>query len=81
MSALPPTEVLRLVRAFSGLTQSEFAEQTGLSPATVSRFENGHGIFSMPSALKIIAAMPKMGLEFVMPEGEKGWGIRLIPKK
>ena len=76
-----PMEVLRLAQVIAGLAQSEFAEQTGLSPATLSRFENGYDIFSMPSALNIKAEMQKMGLEFVMPEGEKGWCIQLVEKK
>jgi len=72
-------EQLRAARSLLGWSQSELAEQAGLSLPTVKRVEREGGDgpnVSEEARNKIRTALEKAGVEFI-PENGGGPGVRL----
>lgn len=52
-----------------GITQSEFAEQTGISPAALSQLKNKAGNLSVDNIMKVKNAFPKLSFNWLL-QGE-----------
>lgn len=52
-----------------GITQSEFAEQTGISPAALSQLKNKAGNLSVDNIMKVKSAFPKLSFNWLL-QGE-----------
>lgn len=73
MEHAPPT-LLRIAREFLGLSQDQVEAVCGISRKTIQRIESGdavirHYVFSLQHFYET------SGIEFVAPEGPKGWGV------
>jgi transcriptional regulator with XRE-family HTH domain len=67
---------VRMARAALGWGVRELAMQAGLSPNTVSRFENGAGA-RVDTLAQIQEALEKEGVMFVPADDTGGPGVRL----
>ena len=76
MTSLPPKELIRGIRAIAGLSQDQFALLAGLSGQTLFRIEKGKVLVGGSTMQKIETAMKEIGLEFIYPDGKRGWGVR-----
>ena len=63
-----------MARAALGIGVRELAEAAGVTPATFSRFENGHRRGYADTLLKIQAALEAAGIEFLNGDAP---GVRL----
>jgi transcriptional regulator with XRE-family HTH domain len=70
---------VRMARAALGWGVRELGKQAGISPNTVSRFENGAG--AMVETLTLIqAALEGAGIIFIPTDDAGGPGVRLAKK-
>lgn len=65
---------IKAARAFLGLTQSELAEQAGVSLATVNNIERGATAPHRASLQAIQLALEAAGIEFI---DDDGLGVKL----
>ena len=65
---------IKAARAFLGLTQSELAEQAGVSLATVNNIERGVTVPHRASLQAIQLALEAAGIEFI---DDDGLGVKL----
>ena len=65
---------IKAARAFLGLTQSELAEQAGVSLATVNNIERGVTVPHRASLQAIQLALEAAGIEFI---DDNGLGVKL----
>src|SRR5882724_6715380 len=77
--SLTDAEQLRAARSMLGLTQSELAEQSGVSLPTIKRLELGQGLLPVRLAmlLKLQRALETAGVEFIAAGNGSGPGLRL----
>jgi transcriptional regulator with XRE-family HTH domain len=68
---------MRAGRGLLGWSQTELANEAGLSLPTVKRFETGRGANVSDDAIgKLVAALESAGVEFIAENGG-GLGVRL----
>jgi len=70
----PPVKLLLLARIHVGKSQPQLAEDVGVSAKTIFNLERG--IASYETVTKVVAHFKTLGVTFLAPEGEEGWGIR-----
>jgi len=59
---------LKSIRLSRNITQVQLAEEAGVSPKTIGRFEKGHGV-SMDTFIRIMMALGiQQSLEALMPD-------------
>jgi transcriptional regulator with XRE-family HTH domain len=75
---ITPAQV-RMARAALGWGVRELAKRAGLSPNTVSRFENGSGAM-VDTLNQIQLALEKGGIVFISPDAGGGPGVRFKKK-
>ncbi|MBY5798408.1 helix-turn-helix domain-containing protein [Rhizobium leguminosarum] len=70
----PPPRLLVAARLLLGQTQAEVAADSGISPKTIFKAENGTaGIVSVEKLMRHYSAK---GVSFIKPAPESGWGIQ-----
>jgi transcriptional regulator with XRE-family HTH domain len=67
---------VRMARTALGWGVRDLADRTGLSPTTVSRFENGHDA-RMDTVRQIQDVLERAGVIFVPGDENAGPGVRL----
>lgn len=72
---LPPSRLLAAARFLLGQTQAEVGKDSGLSTQTVFKAENGRAGFG--SIHKLLDHYANRGVEFMPPEGNSGWGVKV----
>lgn len=84
MAIIPTGDLLRAARALLGWSQTDLAEASGLSRATINRLENrkdaDHGNepdnFTLESFASIVKAYAEKGIEFTEKTTDHGAGLR-----
>lgn len=84
MAIIPTGDLLRAARALAGWSQTDLAEASGLSRATINRLENREepdrgkapDNFTLASFALIVQAYAKKGIEFTEKTADHGAGIR-----
>jgi transcriptional regulator with XRE-family HTH domain len=64
MPETPEAQPLRLLRAYLGCTQAEFAAKLGISPQRCHNFENGF-LLSKEVALKLVNLVPGLTTDWL----------------
>ena len=67
---------VRMARAALGWGVRDLGDRAGVSPNTVSRFENGLGT-NVTTLKQIQSALEEAGIVFISADGTAGPGIRL----
>ena len=73
---LAPIQV-RLARTAIGLGIRELAQQAGVAPSTIVRFESGKGGMQAATLDRVQATLEKGGVIFISPDASAGPGVRL----
>lgn len=68
-------EQIRAARVVVGLGVRELAEQAGMTPFTVTRFETGKGRMHPNNLAKVRTVLEQAGVTF-LPDDGSGYGIR-----
>jgi len=71
---------IRMARAALSWGVKDLAKAAGVTPNTVSRYENGGNAFT-GSVDKMQAALEAAGVEFIPAYGDSGPGVRLKSRR
>ncbi|NKN00584.1 helix-turn-helix domain-containing protein [Rhizobium leguminosarum] len=71
-----PGRVLKAARILAGMTQAELASNSHVAHTTVRRIEKGDGKGSVEKVYVLQRFLEDRGVQFLKPQGEKGWSLR-----